>query len=1011
MSLRHRFSPRLRLLAWRLRYWWLDTPAGRVACHLGALLFALLAAWRGWALTQLPADAPQLAVVNFWVQLAIMVVASLVMMALAPKPKDTPAAEGEVPVTEDGAAYPIVFGEEWIDAPVLIGWKKLGTANIRGKKSGFSGRPIIGYWYKYAQLFLLARGPIDALLEVRGGDKTAWSGAITGNSRVAIKKRDLWGGDKTGGEGGIDGELTVLMGAPDQLPSAAVTEHFPGETAYRGKALALVTGIWGAFSPYPKRPAFKVRRILQGWAGGEAWYPEKAAVPLMDSAVRMHGPGWEYIIEAFDEPNSAWADWEIPTEGWQQGGELPFSTGGRAWNPRRSNIWIRRTITALVSGITLRIGADNGCVVFVDGTYFGGSNEANENVPSNQNFPVLIPLTAGRTFTVHAKAFAEKAAANDSGNVIDLQFSGVLPTAMNPAHMLYQSITDPMLGAEPVANINDASFRAAADQLYAEGLGLCAQWMPSTESVESFQQRICNLAGASLSRSPIDGTWHLDLVRGGYSLAGLPVLTDDDIIEYSEQPTTVDDAVNQVVVEWFDRERKEQRSTAPVRSLGAMQNAGAVVSETMSYPEVPSEALALRLAARDLQAKAPGRRLPLVATRAAWAWRPGQVVMLQAPRRGIGSMAVRLADVDRGTLRSGAIKLEAVQDVFSMPATVYVPLSERLPEPDDDLAEPVLAALFFERPYANLAATLSPGELTALSARDGYVAAVATPAGVEMGYVLQVDAGAGYQPQDEGGWPATAVTAAAVGRWESVVPMSSARGWEDVALGTMVLWEAEVCRVDALELEAGTVTLARGCGDTIPVHHAAGSRLFVIDENVTVDPDRHLAGATVQAKLLPYTSSDALQLAAAPTEVVTLASRAARPYPPGRLRVDGLREPAQCVTEFTIAWAHRDRLVQASELVEHEAASIGPEPGTTYTVRTYLADMLADEQTEITGTSTTVRPSGSGRCRVEVWAVREELESWQCAFAEFEFRLSPRLPYADQAGTAYADQEDLTYEG
>src|SRR5690606_26335834 len=88
MSLRHRFSPRLRLLAWRLRYWWLDTPAGRAACYLGALLFALLAAWRGWALTQLPADAPQLAVVNFWVQLAIMVVASLVMMALAPKPKD-----------------------------------------------------------------------------------------------------------------------------------------------------------------------------------------------------------------------------------------------------------------------------------------------------------------------------------------------------------------------------------------------------------------------------------------------------------------------------------------------------------------------------------------------------------------------------------------------------------------------------------------------------------------------------------------------------------------------------------------------------------------------------------------------------------------------------------------------------------------------------------------------------------------------------------------------------------
>ena len=101
-------------------------------------------------------------------------------------------------------------------------------------------------------------------------------------------------------------------------------------------------------NPYPKRAEFKGRRILQGWDNDTPWYPEKAEIPLLDGSVTLLGEGWEYKVETFSEPNTVWNDFTPPASGWQQGGELPFSTngmsGGEYWTPAHSNIWLRRQI-------------------------------------------------------------------------------------------------------------------------------------------------------------------------------------------------------------------------------------------------------------------------------------------------------------------------------------------------------------------------------------------------------------------------------------------------------------------------------------------------------------------------------------------------------------------------------------------------------------------------------------------------------------------------------------------
>ncbi len=80
-------------------------------------------------------------------------------------------------------------------------------------------------------------------------------------------------------------------------------------------------------------------------------------------------------------------------------------------------------------------------------------------------------------------------------------------------------------------------------------------------------------------------------------------------------------------------------------------------------------------------------------------------------------------------------------------------------------------------------------------------------------------------------------------------------------------------------------------------------------------------------------------------------------------------------------WAHRDRLLQADRLIEHDAGSIGPEPGTTTTVRIYhaLSNTLLHTTENLAGTSTVYDLDlvNDATIRVEVESRRGALASRQ----------------------------------
>lgn len=854
---------------------------------------------------------------------------------------------------------------------------------------GSSKKQTVSYWYHPTFQMVLHEGPFDKLLEIRGGDVTAWKGEMTASGSIQIDAANIWGGEEK--EGGIQGAVDVSFGEMDAQPNAYFQTAIGADpSGHNGYALLQFNGgRYGAGNPYPKPISVLTERLYQGWLDDACWYPEKVAVPVLEGAVTLLGNGWEYQLELFDEPNTVWNNFEIPEEGWLQGGELPYVTGGPYWTPMRSNIWVRRRIQVNGAGLTLNIAADNGCAVWVDGDFIGSNNPENIPIPGNDNNPVSYPINKWGTLEVVVKAYAEINAVNDAGNVLAMSITGDSMAGMNPAHVIYDSLV--YLQGEPVGMIDEASFRAAADALYAEGFGICTKYDHDRESIDQFRQRMLDLIGAECSR--YNGRWYLDLIRplGDEAIAALPVLGDDDILDWEEDVATIDDMVNQVSVKWFDPLTKQERVTAPVHALAAINAMGAVSAEIKQYLEVPYENLANRLAARDLQNKStPTRRLRLTTNRRPYIWRKGHAFRLQAPKRGISDMVCRVAEIDRGTLQSGAIRLVAVQDVFAMPETTYVVGQPPIPPPSQ-VPVAIEDQKLFEAPYVELAGLLSPAELEALDEEAGYVMAVGARPGIGQGYALLTrPAGGDFERAGIFDWCPSALVVEGAGRADTSFTLSEGSYLDRVDIGSAALWGDELVRVDALDPGTGAVEFGRGCGDTVPQQHEPGERVFFFDGWSASDRITYATSESVEAKLLTRTGSQELPESAADTLSVVLDKRAARPYPPGLFRINGQADPAAAFgPTLTLTWAHRDRLLQADQLVDQEQASIGPEPGTTYTVRWSINGVPDGEEDGITDTTAEIEPSASGLLYVEVVAVRDGLESWHAQSRELGFSRSP----------------------
>jgi len=832
-----------------------------------------------------------------------------------------------------------------------------------------SKKVTVGYRYYMGLHFGICHGPVDSVNQITVGERSAWSGSQTSSAAIAISAPELFGGDAR--EGGVEGFLSVMMGEPTQAANGYLAGLLgAGVPAFRG----ILSAVWwggqvSANNPYVKPWAFRVKRILQGWTGGSAWYPEKAEIPSVSCGDQV--VSGSFIVYAGSAYHNA-TDSEYPLPGGYSLVPADYiadiDTIGQNCIAARN---AATTSTFTYGGSNLYIS--NGLLYVSAWSVEFGSTVGIAAVVAD------VSCAAGWTGSFYVDGVTDEAIAVCSKDAVQT-------VDMNPAHIVYQCLTDSAWGmGYPTTAVDNDSFTAAADALYAEGFGMSLLWNRQ-ETIEAFVQMALDHIGGMLYVKPDTGAFAIKLIRADYDRGTLPQYGPTNLISADDyQRQAWGETINEITVIYTAPCTGKEAATT-VQDTANIMTQGSVVAQTRYYPGITNPSLAQRVAMRDLgAASTPLARIKLTATRAAWAVFPGDVFRLTWPEYDIADVVYRALAVNRGTLTDGQIIIDAVEDVYGLPDNTYL-----VDQPGgwvDPSGEPAPAPYraMIEAPYWDLARNLSAADLDYVDALSGYLETLAVrPSGDAVNYSIYTKVGAAdYAERGDGDFCPSATVVETLTKTTTAITLASGVDLDIVVAGGYAVIENEYVIVSAIDAMAGTATISRGVLDTVPADHAGSSRIWFADGYQGFETTEYADAETVDVKLLTVTGQGELDISLAPSDSLTFDQRQYRPYAPGNLKFAGSISPTATAYpdnvygDLTISWAHRDRLSQTAYVVEQDEASIGPEAGVTYTVEIRESGTLIESPSGITGTSYTATLSGDHSVEVTVYAMRGGLRSWQ----------------------------------
>lgn len=308
-----------------------------------------------------------------------------------------------------------------------------------------------------------------------------------------------------------------------------------------------------------------------------------------------------------------------------------------------------------------------------------------------------------------------------------ISLSGGKIKAMNPAHILYECVTNRDWGrGYDRSRINDSSWVAAATTLFNEGFGLCIRWNRQ-DTLQSFVEEVLEHVGATIYTNRETGLLDLKLIRGDYVAADLPLFTKTTgLIEISDPETaSMVDAIGEVIVKYRDPIKNEELGIR-AQNLAVLQSTEGVNSKTNPYLGLPTQDLAARVAQRDLKAmSASVSRYSVKLDRRAWRIYPGAVFRVSDPDKGIQNLVLRAGKIDDGTLTNGIITVEAVLDVFGLSDVAFVDEEPPAWEPPPTTPIVITKRIVREITYQELVVQLTPTELATVEPTAAGIATVA----------------------------------------------------------------------------------------------------------------------------------------------------------------------------------------------------------------------------------------------------------------------------------------------
>ena len=777
-------------------------------------------------------------------------------------------------------------------------------------------KQTIGYKYFASAHFVLCHGPIDAITKISFQDKDAYLNEENSNKTIYINKPSLFGGDEQ--SGGVQGNIELLFGRAEQQKSstlqricAKISNVFGGLiSAYRGVCSVVFDNVYIGTSPTMPDSKWRVKRIHTRHDGQQQWYDEKAEI----SAYQITGDNWEYVQLPY-HANPGYENLTPPASGWKRSSYLPFDdSNGWTRNPDLSVFWVKKRMTLTGGeGVVLKVGADNGCLLWVNGNFIGASNRENLDIGSNEQYPVEFGVPQSGTFEILIKAFTESSSSAQGGNYLNISIDGVKAGDMNPAHIIRECLTNSVWGIGVAeSSIDDNSFRKAADVLFNEGMGMSIKWTDST-SINEFVDNIKEHINAQLYLDRTTNKWKLYLVRDDYDFDDLISLDESNIRNLDFERRTLAECVNSVTVTYWDRERAKD-STVTVQDIARIAQQGGVISQSIDYKGFTNSDLASRVALRDL--KTLSSTLASISfdvdERFSEDWHEGMPFKLSDVSYGLSEAVMRIRTIKRGDGINNTVYVEAIEDSFSSPmqsVVEYVPpvISVSSTAKNAD-------AIAFEVPYIELVEQYGQDEVDAKLSNYpelGYVGMAAIrPNNQHVNASLYVDAGAGYDERTTLDFCPSATLKAEVGYIDSSFQLNNVTEFELLDVNHRIQVNKEIMAFVSFDAATNILTVKRGCFDTVPQKHDAGSKIFGWDNYSGIDDIEYLSGEVLSLKALTLTGSDVLELNESTAHNLILSGRAIRPYPPANVKINGEYFPQEIETDLILTWVDRNRQQQ-----------------------------------------------------------------------------------------------------
>lgn len=844
---------------------------------------------------------------------------------------------------------------------------------------GKSKKVTVGYKYYVGMHWVYCHGPIDNFSQIRVDDRIAWQGTATGGT-INISAESLFGGESR--EGGVSGAVDVAMGALSQTKNAYLLSKIgPNIPAYRGVAAMIFKDFYWGNNPYLKPIKARGQRIHVRQEGIAQWRDTKAAIPASPFA-SFDLASYFPVLQQGVDPN-----YPVPP----------------SLYPNSITIGPYTSDCQVIAGNADGSGSCRPDDFFV----FNGVQQGSSAAPTYPGGTVLYTLPAGQTLLIQVRNTINEL--SGVTGALTVKFAGRLD--MNPVHMLRECLTDPDWGMGYTdADIDAPSFEAAADTLFAEGLGMSMLWDKQAK-IEEFINEIVRHIDAALFVSRKTGKFVLKLIRDDYDPGDLLVLDESNISKISSPSRPAfGELINSVSVTYWNGDTGRDDSVT-VQDPAGVQMQGGVINTTLSYPGFTHSGTATRAAARDLRALSNpflsctvytgeiGRDLDI-----------GDTFILNWAKWRISGVIMRVTGYAQSDGKSTEVRLTCVEDVFATPSiAIIAPPGDGWSNPSQP-PSPTENDIAFEAPYYELTQingqSNTDSDLTT-NPLQGYVMAASARPENAINAKLWTDAGGGYAESDTMDFAPSGTLAADLDKTTGSATLENASDLDLVELGSFFQIGDELLRIDSVDVATGDITFGRGVLDTVPQAHAAGDRAYFWDLFSGVDPTEYASGETVDVRVTPISGAGQVALADALEHSVTLDQRAYRPYPPGNLTINGDSYVDTFYEgELTVAWAHRDRKQQTSgELADHFDGDIGPEAGTTYRVRVYIDDVLADEEDDIAGTTTAITPPGDGLVRIEVHSKRDDLYSMQAANHEFPYTGSGSLRLIEESEDYRVDED------